>query len=360
MLKSFYTLEIYVQPGGARGADLFISNSIEEIKGVLRATLSSNHVHTYLLDYGEDIRFSVYQNGGMVSHTNLLPYLSIEVAEQIIFTIDENLKITPDLKEISFSDNADLKNVSVFIDWSSLEIPVLKEPLLMPDTNEAILVNDSYYDSIVTPEDFIMLGKTFERIKETQDKLKKSNDPHELDDLESELEDIQIELEELGVAYYGRNDREFGEPREPITNYIDIDENSNAKVYFSFNAKAYYNRANLKRSNLNDLEGTLADYSRAILCEPTFSKAYINRGNLKYNKLGDIEGALFDYNQAIFLNSQDAVTYYNRALLKKNKLNDNEGAIEDLHQAEQLFREQGQIQASQRAIKMLQQLGAAE
>jgi tetratricopeptide (TPR) repeat protein len=123
---------------------------------------------------------------------------------------------------------------------------------------------------------------------------------------------------------------------------------------------AYYNRAVLKDEKLNDIQGALADYNQAILLNPKYSLAYNNRAILKYEKLNDIQGALADYNQAILLNPKYSLAYYNRAILKKDKLNDRTGAIQDFRQAARLLREQGRTQDSQKAIELLQQLGATE
>jgi tetratricopeptide (TPR) repeat protein len=96
---------------------------------------------------------------------------------------------------------------------------------------------------------------------------------------------------------------------------------------------SYFSRANLKKDNLNDIQGALADYNQAISLNPNFSRAYNNRAILKETKLNDMQGALADYNQAISLNPKYLEAYYNRALLKQNKLNDIQGALADHNQA---------------------------
>jgi tetratricopeptide (TPR) repeat protein len=126
------------------------------------------------------------------------------------------------------------------------------------------------------------------------------------------------------------------------------------------NSSAYHNRALLKEDKLNDIQGALADYNQAILIDPKDSFTYNNRAILKKDKLNDIQGALADYNQAILINPEFSLAYNNRAILKRSKLNDRTGAIQDYRQAARLFREQGNTQNSQRAIGLLQQLGATE
>lgn len=124
--------------------------------------------------------------------------------------------------------------------------------------------------------------------------------------------------------------------------------------------KAYYNREILKEDKLNDVQGALADYNKAITLDPKDALAYYNRGGLKVTKLNDIQGALADYDRAITLNPQLATAYSGRGGLKAIKLNDKAGAIQDIRQVAKLFRAQGQTQYLQTVLDFLRQLGAPE
>jgi tetratricopeptide (TPR) repeat protein len=93
---------------------------------------------------------------------------------------------------------------------------------------------------------------------------------------------------------------------------------------------AYENRGIYKETN-NDTKGALDDYSQAILYDKKNAAAYYNRGSLK-QKTGDLQGALEDYNQSIFYNKKNAYTYLNRCFLK-NQTGDVLGAIDDFNQA---------------------------
>jgi tetratricopeptide (TPR) repeat protein len=96
---------------------------------------------------------------------------------------------------------------------------------------------------------------------------------------------------------------------------------------------AYNNRGNLKADKLNDVRGALADYNQAISFDPKYVFAYNNRGILKYEKLNDERGALADFNQSIALDPKSALAYNNRGAVKYEKLNDERGALADFNQA---------------------------
>jgi Tfp pilus assembly protein PilF len=100
---------------------------------------------------------------------------------------------------------------------------------------------------------------------------------------------------------------------------------------------AHNNRGSLKYDKLNDVRGALADYDRAIALNPnTDSGYYYNRGNLKDDKLNDVQGALADYDRAIKINPNFAEAYGNRGNLKADRLNDSQGALADYDRAIEL------------------------
>ena len=95
----------------------------------------------------------------------------------------------------------------------------------------------------------------------------------------------------------------------------------------------YYNRAQAKRLK-KDAAGAIADYTRAIDLGSTNPAAYNNRGNARAEN-NDRDGAIADYTRAIELKADYARAYYNRAVAKKEK-GDATGAAADFKRAQEL------------------------
>jgi tetratricopeptide (TPR) repeat protein len=93
--------------------------------------------------------------------------------------------------------------------------------------------------------------------------------------------------------------------------------------------RAYSLRSYLKSEKLNDRRGALADYDRIVALSNT-ADAYITRGIFKAEVLKDPQGALADINKAIALDPNSSGAYSVRSNLKLDKLNDPQGALADL------------------------------
>ncbi|HET6489663.1 MAG TPA: tetratricopeptide repeat protein [Syntrophales bacterium] len=98
-------------------------------------------------------------------------------------------------------------------------------------------------------------------------------------------------------------------------------------------AAAYYNRG-VARMQLNQLEGALADFSKAVEINPKDPDAWNNRG-LMYNRLGKPGDAVSDFTRAIELDSVYGKAYCNRGLVYL-KLGRTADAEEDLKTAARL------------------------
>jgi tetratricopeptide (TPR) repeat protein len=88
------------------------------------------------------------------------------------------------------------------------------------------------------------------------------------------------------------------------------------------------------RQDKGDLEGAIADFTKAIEVDPRYANAYYNRGIARQAK-GDHDGAIVDYTKAIEIDPRDAKAYYNRGIarLAKGDLDRAIGAIADFAKA---------------------------
>ena len=83
-----------------------------------------------------------------------------------------------------------------------------------------------------------------------------------------------------------------------------------------------------------DLDGAIADYTKAIEIDPQYADAYSNRGFAKSAK-GDRDGAIADCTKAIEIDPRHADAYANRGNVKWNS-RDFEGAAADLKKATEI------------------------
>lgn len=95
-------------------------------------------------------------------------------------------------------------------------------------------------------------------------------------------------------------------------------------------APAWYGRGVLL-SNKGQLEKAMSDYTKAIEADPKFAKAYFSRAILRSYQ-GQEQGALDDYTKAVESDPGYAKAWFNRGLLKAGK-KDYEGAILDYTKA---------------------------
>jgi tetratricopeptide (TPR) repeat protein len=82
-------------------------------------------------------------------------------------------------------------------------------------------------------------------------------------------------------------------------------------------AADYVSRGNARARKAN-VNGAIADYTKAIELDPNSADAYHNRGMMRHKKQ-DADNAIADYSKAIELNPQFTDAYLNRGLLRRNK-----------------------------------------
>ncbi|MEK7483810.1 MAG: tetratricopeptide repeat protein, partial [Planctomycetota bacterium] len=92
-----------------------------------------------------------------------------------------------------------------------------------------------------------------------------------------------------------------------------------------------YTKRGILKSNKEDLEGAITDFNETIRLKPRHFEGYLQRGNTKMKK-NDLEGAILDYNDALRLNPREASAYKNRGWLKQQQ-GDFDGGIQDYYEA---------------------------
>lgn len=68
------------------------------------------------------------------------------------------------------------------------------------------------------------------------------------------------------------------------------------------------------KAQLNDAQGAIGDYTRAIDFNPRLAVAYNNRGNLRQH-LGDLDGAIADFGVVLEIDDRSPIAYNNRAIV---------------------------------------------
>ncbi len=87
--------------------------------------------------------------------------------------------------------------------------------------------------------------------------------------------------------------------------YFSVATKQNPKDF-----EAFYSRA-VTKSALNNKEGAIADYSKAIDLKPDYESALVNRA-AERDDLGDHQGAIEDYDAVLKIKPESALAYLNR------------------------------------------------
>lgn len=87
--KSFYVLEMFVEPGAIREYIRFASGNLQHIQQVLIACIKGGLGFYKLLSYGQHIRLHRFEHGQKVLGVNLLPFIMVTVPGQLTATFAE-------------------------------------------------------------------------------------------------------------------------------------------------------------------------------------------------------------------------------------------------------------------------------
>jgi Trypsin-like peptidase domain/Tetratricopeptide repeat len=130
-------------------------------------------------------------------------------------------------------------------------------------------------------------------------------------------------------------------------------------------ADVYHLRGRLKHLRLNDNQGAIADFEKAISINPGYSDGWYSRGfRLEYQlrnpflKTYRIYDSIENCNRAITINPQDFNAYLDRGILKFTKLDDRVGGITDIRTVMQIAKEQDNSYLLKIALRALELMGS--
>ncbi len=159
MKKSFYALELFVQPGGLRGSLVFVFDNLEDIKRVVPKYCSCYSAFKLITWYGGEVNLLVYQEGKEVQKLNLLPYIRIHIEDYPKARYDSNGQlITVKFNNKSFkkeddeNDKSELNSsrsikkiksldLACVVDWDAISIQSLQGELVKKGDKVTIFSN---------------------------------------------------------------------------------------------------------------------------------------------------------------------------------------------------------------------------
>lgn len=182
-------------------------------------------------------------------------------------------------------------------------------------------------------EDSVTIAKRkagVKKLSEWYEKYKAENSDHQ-EELKSDGDTpITIKDEFSDPSFYnerGNSKADFGDFKGSMADYTKA-----IKLNSSF-SEAYYNRG-ISKMELRDHEGAITDFSKVIEFDPKDADAYFNRGSSK-SELQNYRGAIADFTKVIELNSGYIGAFYNRGL-SRGKIDDYAGSIADFNKAIEL------------------------
>jgi uncharacterized protein len=163
-------------------------------------------------------------------------------------------------------------------------------------------------------------------------------------------------------AYYERGLLKRDNLKDPLGALADFDRTTAINSESTYRDYAYYQKGLIKSYFLNKYKDAEDDFSRVIALIPSFSDPYYERGILRSEQLNDFSGALADFNFIISKSPDSSKYYLARGMLKYNKLNDKPGGIVDVRRAIKIarFKYQENNPELNEAIIILRMMGVPE
>lgn len=112
----------------------------------------------------------------------------------------------------------------------------------------------------------------------------------------------------------------------------------------------FVNRS-IARSFMEDHHGAIKDANISIELDPSFATAWENRGIIHLS-MGYTKEAIADLDKSIEINPKSGVSFYNRGIAL-NKVGEKQAAIADLEEAAILYKNNGEMQSYQQALREL-------
>lgn len=180
--KSFYALEMSVDPGGARMWDVHVQDDLEEIRPILDGALTTSNFLYLLAWYGTRIELLTFHAGKEVQRVNLLPHIRVRVEGYPEIWFDANgerhgVKFKdqnhrrdyaelpdPEIEYKPFMEAVDANKFTAVMDWNAVSILPLQgeraqmgDRLMVDDERVGFGMNDLesgiYEDESISEDD---------------------------------------------------------------------------------------------------------------------------------------------------------------------------------------------------------------
>ena len=140
---SYYRLHSFIQPGGARKSECYLTNSINELYLAIKSEISAESLF-YLIECNETILLSIIIDGITIKKIELNPFIVLKKNDKnFLFVKDDKGEWSLDCDNIVTEFNYKYDDLEIIFDFDKLsqEILLLNENLLIDKKQQ---VNNEY------------------------------------------------------------------------------------------------------------------------------------------------------------------------------------------------------------------------